>query len=478
MTREEWLKTAAVIATGAALPKGVLAQFLAASDEIKRSDFGKDFVWGTATASYQIEGAWNEDGKGESIWDNFTHRKGGRKIKTRENGDTACDFYHRYEGDIEMMRKMNIPASRFSISWSRILPDGTGRVNQKGIDFYKRVIEKCHKEGIEPWVTCYHWDLPQALQNKGGWTNRDILGWFEEYVSLCAKSFGDSVKKWMVFNEPMAFVGGGYLIGLHAPGIFGFKSFYKATHHVTMSHAVGGKVLKNLVKDGDIGTTYSCSPIDSVSHNALDMRAAKQADAFLNRMYIEPVLGMGYPTKDLPALRHVEKYMKADDEKNIVFDFDFIGIQNYTRTVAQYLGIVPILNAINVPPKKLGEVTEMNWEVYPEGIYRVLKQFADYKQIKRLYVTENGAAFPDVLENNTVNDTQRTQFLKDYLKNVLKAKNEGVNVEGYFVWSFMDNFEWAEGYKPRFGLVYNDFKTQQRTIKNSGKWYSNFLAEK
>lgn len=478
MTREEWLKTAAMLAAGVTLPQHVLSQFLAAGDEIKRNDFGKDFVWGTATASYQIEGAWNEDGKGESIWDNFTHRKGGRKIKTRENGDTACDFYHRYPQDIALMAKMNIPAFRFSIAWSRILPDGIGRINQKGIDFYKRVIDECHQYGIEPWATCYHWDLPQALQNKGGWTNRDILNWFEEYVTLCAKSFGDDVKKWMVFNEPMAFTGGGYLLGVHAPGIFGFKPFYKSVHHVTLSHAVGGKVLKSMVKNGDIGTTFSCSAIDAKTSNILDRKAAVQADALLNRLFVEPIVGMGYPTKDLPALKHIEKYMKPEDERNMQFDFDFIGIQNYTRTVAEYLGIVPILNAINVPAKKLGDVTEMNWEVYPEGIYRVLKQFAAYKQIKRMYVTENGVAFPDVLENGEVKDTKRVQFFKDYLKYVLQAKNEGVNVQGYFIWSFMDNFEWAEGYKPRFGIVYNDFKTQQRTIKESGKWFTKFLAEK
>lgn len=478
MTREEWLRAAAIIAAGASLPKGVLAQFLAADNELKRSDFGKDFVWGTATAAYQIEGAWNEDGKGESIWDNFTHRNGGKKIKTRENGDIACDFYHRYAEDIDLMRKMNIPAFRFSIAWSRVLPDGTGTRNQKGIDFYKRVIDKCHAAGIEPWVTCYHWDLPQALQNKGGWTNRDVLNWFEEYVTLCGKEFGDSVKKWMVFNEPMAFTGGGYLLGLHAPGIFGFKTFYQAVHHVTLCHAVGGKALRNTVKNADIGTTFSCSPVDAKSSHPLDMKAAVRADVLLNRMFIEPILGMGYPVKDLPALHHVEKYMKAGDENNVKFDFDFIGVQNYSRIVAQYFGLVPIINGINVPPKKLGDVTEMNWEVYPEGIYRILKQFAAYKGVKRLYVTENGVAFPDKIENNQVHDSKRTQFLKDYLRNVLKAKNEGVNVQGYFIWSFMDNFEWAEGNRPRFGIVYNDFKTQQRTIKDSGKWFADFLAGK
>ncbi len=476
MTREEWLRITAALGAGAMLPKGLLASFLA-DEELRRSDFGKDFVWGTATASYQIEGAWNIDGKGESIWDNFTHRNGGRKIKTRENGDVAADFYHNYESDIELMKRMNIPASRFSIAWSRVLPEGTGTSNQKGIDFYNRVIDKCLKEGVEPWITCYHWDLPQALQNKGGWTNRDILGWFEEYVALCAKNFGDRVKNWMVFNEPMAFVGGGYLLGIHAPGIFGFKSFYQATHHATLCHGVGGRVLKSAVKDGNIGTTFSCSPIDAKSDHPLDMKAAVRADTLMNRLFIEPVLGLGYPKKELSALRKIEKHMKPEDEANMKFDFDFIGVQNYSRLVASYLGVVPIINGINVPAKKLGDVTEMNWEVYPEGIYRIIKQFAAYEGIKNIYVTENGAAFPDKVEGDSVHDVKRTQFLKDYLKNVLRAKREGANVKGYFIWSFMDNFEWAEGYRPRFGIVHTDFNTQKRTVKDSGKWFTKFLAE-
>ncbi|MDW8274438.1 MAG: family 1 glycosylhydrolase, partial [Chitinophagales bacterium] len=321
MTRLEWLKTMSWLAAGSALPYRLLAKIVSDDYQLKREDFGKDFVWGTATAAYQIEGAWNEDGKGESIWDRFTHTRGGKKIKTRENGDVACDFYHRYASDIELMKSMNIPAFRFSLSWSRILPNGIGNKNTKGIDFYHRVIDKCLSLGIEPWITCYHWDLPQALQDKGGWMNRDSLSWFEEYVSLCAREYGDKVKKWMVFNEPMAFTGAGYLLGIHAPGIFGFNSFYKAVHHVTLAHGVGGRALKSLVKDGDVGTTFSCATIFSKTEHPLDVKSAKRADALLNRLFIEPILGMGYPIKDLPVLRKLEKYFYPEDEKNMPFDF-------------------------------------------------------------------------------------------------------------------------------------------------------------
>ncbi|HMV14919.1 MAG TPA: GH1 family beta-glucosidase [Chitinophagales bacterium] len=474
MNRSEFLKLCAILGIGSTIPKSILANDL--FNDLRSSDFGNDFVWGTATASYQIEGAWNVDGKGESIWDRFAHQP--RNIKTKENGDVACDFYNRYNEDIELMRDMHIKHSRFSISWPRLLPEGTGKINQKGIDFYDRVIDKYLKENITPWATLYHWDLPQKLQDKGGWENRDILGWFEEYVSLCAHKFGDRVKNWMVFNEPGTFVPLGYLIKIHAPGKFGFNHFLPALHHVSLAHGVGGRVLKNVVKDGNIGTTFSCSHVDPYKNNERFIQSAKRMDAFTNRLYIEPILGLGYPTAEIPKLKKMEKYFKPDDEKNLPFDFDFIGLQNYSRIVSKPLQIVPGLHAMNVKAKKLGhDITEMGWEVYPEGMYKIIKQIAAYKNIKKIYITENGVAFKDSLVNGNINDTNRIQFLKDYLKQILRAKKEGVDIGGYFVWSFMDNFEWAEGYHPRFGLVHVDFKTQQRIIKDSGKWFSEFLQK-
>lgn len=473
MTREEWLRLSTALGLGTIIP----AQLWAAVDsELKRSDFGPDFVWGTATASYQVEGAWNEDGKGESNWDYFTHHHP-RKVKTRENGDVACDFYHRYESDIELMHQMYIPASRFSIAWSRILPSGTGPVNQKGIDFYNRVIDKCLKEKVEPWITCYHWDLPQALEAKGGWANRDILKWFEEYMDLCARSFGDRVKNWMVFNEPASFLIAGYLLGIHPPGGgLNFKRFYAALHHVTMGHGIGGRVLRQQVKNANIGTTYSCVPMYAWKDKPANEAAAKRLDVMSNRVYIEPVLGMGYPVKDLPALKHVLKYVQPGDEEKMKFDFDFVGLQNYTRWVIKNVPIVPVIHANHVKFSKLGhELTEMGWEVYPEGMYRIIKEYAAYPGVKKIVLTENGAAFKDVMVNGEIDDERRIQYIKDYLQQVLKAKREGINIGGYFIWSFVDNFEWAEGYRPKLGIVAVDFKTQKRTIKASGKWYSEFL---
>ncbi|MDO9184889.1 MAG: GH1 family beta-glucosidase [Bacteroidia bacterium] len=477
MNRRELIKKTILASVATGLSSGLLARQLRFAPVISRNDFGKDFVWGAATAAYQIEGAWNEEGKGESVWDHFTHNKKNR-IKTRENGDAACDFYHRYESDIDLLSSMNIPAFRFSIAWSRILPSGTGAVNQKGIDFYSRLIDKCLKAGVEPWVTLYHWDIPQALEEKGGWENRDVCNWFAEYVELCTKHFGDRVKNWMVFNEPMAFTALGYMLGVHAPGKRGMKGFLKAAHHTVLCHGIGGRIIRKNVPNAHIGTTFSCSPIDAWKEKPANIRAAKREDVLINRLFIEPVLGMGYPIKDLPAIKKIEKYMLPEDAKNMAFDFDFIGVQNYSRLVARDLGIVPLVRAVNVNPKKLGhDVTEMNWEVYPEGIYRILKQFADYSTIKKLIVTENGAAFRDEVAENGVKDPKRQKFLQDYLEQVLKAQKEGVPVKGYFVWSFMDNFEWAEGYRPRFGLVHVDFNTQKRTIKDSGLWFKEFLGK-
>ena len=477
MTRENYLRLMAIFGAGSLLPHNVRAEF-AAEQALKRSFFGKDFIWGVATASYQIEGGYNEEGKGESNWDHFTHYHK-HKIKTHENGDVADDFFHQYNSDIELMRSLNIPAYRFSIAWSRILPDGVGAVNQKGIDFYNKVIDKCLKEGIEPWVTCYHWDMPQVLEAKGGWTNRESMKWFEEYVNVISKSFGDRVKNWMVINEPLSFTLAGYMLGMHAPGSFGFKSFYSSIHHVTMAQGIGGRVIRQNVPRANIGTTYSCAPVDGWKNTEANNAAARRVDVISNRLFIEPVLGMGYPVKDLAALKHVEKYIKDDDEQKMKFDFDFIGLQNYTRLMAKSFALLPIVHALQIKPSKLTDrLTEMHWEVNPEGMYRIIKQFAAYPGVKKIIITENGAAVKDEVVNGEINDTSRLQYIQDYLQQVLRAKKEGIDVGGYFIWSFLDNFEWAEGYRPRLGIVGVDYKTQNRIVKASGKWYRDFLAGK
>lgn len=440
-----------------------------------KDDFGDDFKWGVSTAAYQIEGAHNIDGKGLSIWDTFSQKK--KKIFNNYNGNTACDFYTHYADDIALLYKLNIPNYRFSISWSRILPHGVGAVNIKGIDFYNKVIDFCLELGIEPWITLYHWDLPQELQQKGGWANREIINWFSYFVDCCIKNFGDRVKRWMILNEPMVFTGAGYFLGVHAPGKKGLSSFLAAAHHAALCQAEGGRIIKTLRSDCKVGTTFSYSHVEPYRNGKeKDLKAALKVDALLNRMFIEPLLGLGYPTKDLKILERIERFIYPHDEKKLKFDMDFIGLQNYTREIVSHAPLMPFVKAKIIKASKRNvQHTLMDWEIHPPSIYNALKQYSNYKQIKEIIVTENGAAFTDAYEEGMVNDSERVKYLQDYIAQVLLAKKEGVKVNGYFVWTLMDNFEWAEGFYPRFGLVYVDFATQQRVVKNSGRWYSQFL---
>ncbi len=441
---------------------------------LHKKDFGDDFKWGVATSAYQTEGSHLVHGKGQSIWDVFSNKKG--NIYKGQKGDSACEFYERFEEDLQLMKSLNIPNFRFSLSWPRLIPNGTGAPNDKGIDFYNRLIDKCLEMDIEPWVTLYHWDLPYELEKKGGWTNRDIIDWFKEYVDLCVRNFGDRVTHWMVLNEPLVFVGAGYFLGVHAPGKKGLKNFLPAMHHAAICQAEGARVIKHHYPKSEVGTTFSCSYIEASSPVEKDRQAAHRVDALVNRLFIEPALGMGYPVKDLKFLKKLEKYWKQGDENLLKFDFDFIGIQNYTREIIKHSCLIPYLRANIIKAEKRNvPVTLMKWEVYPDSIFQMLKKFDSYPEVKNIYVTENGAAFNDIIENGEIDDVKRTNYIKQYLEAILRAKNDGVNVNGYFVWSFTDNFEWAEGFYPRFGLVYIDFKTQKRIVKSSGKWYRELL---
>lgn len=442
---------------------------------IGKGDFGEDFQWGVATAAYQIEGAYNSEGKGLSIWDVFANTPG--KISGNLNGNKACDYYHQFRKDLILMRQLHIPNYRFSISWSRLLPDGTGRKNYRGIDYYNRVIDFCLELEITPWITIYHWDLPQMLEKKGGWTNRDIIAWFSEYVSCCMTHFSDRAKHWMVLNEPMAFTGAGYFLGIHAPGRRGLFPFLAAVHHAALCQAEGGRIVRAEGRDCKVGTTFSYSYIEPLSQiKAKDFEAAHKINALLNRTFLEPLLGLSYPTEDLAILNRMEKFVHQHDETKLAFDMDFIGVQNYTREVVKHSPFTPYIGAAIVNPlKRNAPSTMMDWEIYPESIYQALKKYAAYENMPELMVTENGIALADEVVDGAVQDEFRIIYLKNYLKQVLRAKKEGVNVRGYFIWSFLDNFEWAKGYGPRFGLVHVDFESQKRIVKSSAYWYSKFL---
>lgn len=440
-------------------------------------DFGNDFHWGISSSAFQTEGAYQQDGKGLSIWDHFTSLKG--KIFENHDAKTTCDFYHRYKRDISIIQQLGIKNFRFSISWPRILPQGTGHINAQGIDFYNQVIDHCLSCGIEPWVTLYHWDLPLALSEKGGWTNREIMHWFCEYAAICAKAFGDRVRHWMILNEPAVFTDAGYFLGIHAPGLRGLSNFLPAVHHAALCQAEGARTVKDWLSDSEVGTTFSCSWIEPIRKVERHINAARRADALINRLFIEPALGLGYPTDDLKSLRKIEQYMQADDEHRMKFDFDFIGLQNYTREVIKHSFTIPYVFAKPVSAdRRQVPVTLMNWEVYPEAIYQVLLDFHQKYKLKKIIITENGAAFQDKVHHHEVADDKRKQFIKDNIRQCLRAKREGVPLSGYFVWTLTDNFEWAEGYRPTFGLVHVNFRTQERIIKQSGFWYKDFIEGK
>ena len=445
------------------------------SSFLNKNQFGKDFLWGVSTAAFQIEGAHDSDGKGSSIWDVFTSQKG--KIKNGHHAITTCDFYNNYQDDIGLIKELNIPNFRFSISWPRIMPTGVHPINQAGIDYYNKIIDSLLASGIEPWITLYHWDLPHDLEVKGGWTNRESVSWFKDYVEVCVQYFGDRVKNWMVINEPSVFTGAGYFLGIHAPGKKGITNYLKAMHHVTLATSAGAKIIRERISNANIGTTFSCTHIEPATESSKDVEAAKRVDTLLNRTFIEPILGLGYPQKDLPVLKKLNNYILEDDLKNLDFDFDFIGLQCYTREVVKSSMLIPYIGAELVSAEKRNVIaTDMGWEVYPPAMYHILKKFNEYDGIRKIIVTENGAAFPDTVQNGKVHDIKRTHFIQDNLEQILKAKQDGLNVDGYFVWTLTDNFEWAEGYNARFGLIHVDFETQKRTIKNSGLWFKDFLS--
>jgi beta-glucosidase len=442
---------------------------------LEAKGFGSDFIWGVASSAYQTEGAYLKDGKGPSIWDEFTSRK--NKVAGRQNGNEACDFYHRYKEDLQLMKNMGIRHFRFSISWPRVLPLGTGTINQKGLRFYHSLIDHCLELGISPWVTLYHWDLPLELEKMGGWTNRSIIHWFTEYVELCAGEFSKKVKHWMVLNEPVVFTGTGYFMGVHAPGKKGLKNFLKAIHHASLCQQIGFNLLKQHNSSCEIGTTFSFSHLEPRSTAERDINAMRKADALINRLAIEPTLGKFYPFDELSSLHRIKQYANQEDIDSLSTPFDFVGVQVYTREIVRYSWNVPHLRARLVSAQRRGVPhTAMGWEIYPACIYEVLKKISSYTGVKKIIVTENGAAFNDSVFDGRVEDPYRIRYLEDHISQMKKAKDEGINVQGYFVWSYTDNFEWAEGYYPRFGLVHVDFDTQKRIVKQSGHWFSKFIS--
>ncbi|MCX7969061.1 MAG: GH1 family beta-glucosidase [Armatimonadetes bacterium] len=438
--------------------------------------FPDGFLWGVATAAYQIEGAWNEDGKGVSIWDTFSHTQG--KIADGSTGDVACDHYHRWREDIALMKELGVKAYRLSIAWTRILPQGAGTVNPKGLDFYDRLVDGLLEAGIKPFITLYHWDLPQALQDIGGWANRDVAYYFADYAAVLAHKLGDRVKHWMTHNEPWVVTWAGYGAGTLAPGIKNAKVALQVAHHLLLSHGLAVEVLHNLGdSETKVGIVLNLSPVHPASDSDEDKAAAWRYDGFHNRWFLDPIFVGSYPADMWEWYGQLVPEVKAGDMAIISRRIDFLGVNYYTRSVVKNDPQGGMLKHSHVRIEG-SEYTEMGWEVYPDGLYELLTRLnRDYK-IPEFYITENGAAFKDeIAPDGKVHDERRLNYLREHFLRAHKAIQDGVPLKGYFVWSLMDNFEWSHGYTKRFGVVYVDYETQKRIVKDSGYWYKQVTAE-
>ena len=436
------------------------------------SVFPAGFLWGAATSAYQIEGSPLADGAGPSIWHRFSHTPG--RVRDGETGDLACDHYRRWKEDVGWMKELGLNAYRFSVSWSRVLPRGTGRVNARGIDFYSRLVDALLENGIEPLATLYHWDLPAALDDRGGWQNRSIAGWFSDYASAVFRALDGRVRMWATINEPWVVSDGGYLWGKLAPG---HRNLFEApivSHNLLRAHGAAVGAFRAEGK-GRIGLVVNLEPKSAASESAEDEAARHRADAYMNRQFLDPVLLGRYP-EELPRMfGKAWPRIRASDLDTIRRPIDFLGVNYYTRGVVRNDPEEPPVRAARV--RQTGPHTALSWEVYPEGLAATLIAVRDRYGPVPLYVTENGAAFDDSPpeDGGEVDDPPRVAYLRDHLRSARRAIEAGVDLRGYFAWSLLDNFEWAEGTSKRFGLIRVDFGTQRRTMKRSGRFYADVI---
>lgn len=436
--------------------------------------FPDRFVWGAATAAYQIEGAWDEEGKGESIWDRFSHSQG--RVYGGHTGDVACDHYHRWRADIGLMEDLGLRAYRFSIAWPRVVPEGRGPENPAGIDFYDRLIDGLLDAGIQPFATLYHWDLPQALQDLGGWTARDTAQAFVDYVDLVTGRFGDRVKRWMTINEPWVAAWNGHGAGTHAPGWRDPPVSLRVGHHLLLAHGWSVPVIRSNATSSEVGIALNLAPQIPASPSEADAEAARISDGKLNRWYLDPLAGRGYPEDVLEGEGWGSELVADGDLDTVAESLDFLGVNYYTRGVVRSTLIPEASNQEHtVVPGP--EWTDMGWEVHPEGLTEILVRLQRDYPFPAYYVTESGAAFHDaVLPSGIVEDTARVRYLDAHVRAAAGAISAGVRLRGYFVWSLLDNFEWTYGYSKRFGLVHVDYATQRRIPKSSYHWYRKLIA--
>jgi beta-glucosidase len=433
--------------------------------------FPPDFLWGAAVSAYQIEGAVDVDGRGESIWDRFSATPG--KIVNGDNGAVACDSYHRYREDVKLIQELGLNAFRFSVAWPRIVPEGRGQVNEAGLDFYDRLVDELLAAGIEPFVTLYHWDLPQALEERGGWPARATAEAFAEYVDVVSERLGDRVRHWITQCEPWVVSWLGYGKGEHAPGRQSEADALAAAHHVLLGHGFAADVLRRRSSEAKVGITIDLVAFHPLTDSDADIAAVASSDGSRNRWILDPVLRGEYPEDMLEAFAPILPAIEDGDLQTIAAPLDFLGVNYYTRTVVRADpedGSPLTVDARDV------ERTDMGWEVYPDGLFELLVRLRDDYELPPLYVTENGAAYSDRRDNGTVDDPRRISYVDRHLTAIKRAMDEGISVHGYFLWSLLDNFEWAFGYSRRFGIVYVDYATLERVPKASYRWYRDYIS--
>jgi beta-glucosidase len=447
-----------------------------------RVSFPSGFIWGAATSAYQIEGATNEDGRGESIWDRFA--RSDSRIEDGSTGDVACDHYHRWEEDVALMKHLQLRAYRFSIAWPRIFASGRRPLNQRGLDFYDRLVDALLAKGIVPFATLYHWDLPQKLQDEGGWANRATAEAFVDYADVVTRRLGDRVKAWITHNEPWCASLLGYQVGRHAPGLRDWGAALAGSHHLLLSHGWSVPIVRRNSPGAEVGITLNLSPVVPASESKADADACRHQDGYMNRWFLDPLYRSEYPRDmcaDYTALGHFgsDPFIRYGDLEAISARTDFLGVNYYNRTVARSDRIPESENrprTVFLAPES--EWTDMGWEVYPQGLFDLLlRVHRDYAPPK-IYVTENGASYgqgPDAL--GRVPDAKRVRFVRDHLLQARRSIDAGVPLAGYFVWSLLDNFEWERGYTQRFGITWVDYPTQKRIPKDCALWYSGVIVE-
>ncbi|GIV62094.1 MAG: beta-glucosidase [Rhodothermaceae bacterium] len=436
--------------------------------------FPKDFLWGVATSAYQVEGSPLADGAGPSIWHRFVRTPG--LVTDGSTGDVACDHYRRFEEDVRLMRDLGVKAYRFSVAWGRVLPEGTGRVNPAGLAFYDRLVDTLLAHDITPFLTLYHWDLPAALDDRGGWLNPDIADWFAEYAATLFRALDDRVPYWATLNEPWVVMDGGYFNGGLAPGHRNLFEVPRVAHNLLRAHARAVEVYRALGRHA-VGIVLNLEPKYPATDSEEDRAATARADAYMNRLFVEPVLAGRYPDLLPEIFGEAWPEIAGADLERIAAPLDFLGVNYYTRGVTAFDPGTPLLQAKTVP-QPASTYTEMGWEVYPDGLYDTLAWLHHNYDVPPLFITENGAAFydPPRCSNGCVDDPLRVEYFRTHLQALRRALADGIDVRGYFAWSLLDNFEWSYGYTKRFGIVHVDYATLARTPKASARFYTRVIA--